>query len=157
VRWNLRFPRHLLETTHTWFIVISNISKNIAPPFVHKFPFLIVYKKLRILRIGTHYGLSVWCVYTLAKSENKQFSKLSYQFFWQLYQMAVNRPNDHKIRQHLPLQDPPKYTQIRIFGLKTNHLATLRHYPRASGMNKLALLVRILRARTARRGFSAKN
>jgi hypothetical protein len=30
-----------------------------------------------------------------------------------------------KIYQHLPLQDPPKFTQIWIFGLKTNHLATL--------------------------------
>jgi hypothetical protein len=82
VRWNLRFPRHLLETTHAWFMIITIISKNIAPPFVHKFSLLIVYKKLRILVIGTHYGLSVWCGYTLAKSENKQFSKLSYQFFW---------------------------------------------------------------------------
>jgi hypothetical protein len=27
--------------------------------------------------------------------------------------------------QHLPLQDPPKFTQIWIFILKTNHLATL--------------------------------
>jgi hypothetical protein len=25
------------------------------------------------------------------------------------------------------LQDPPKFTQIGIFGLKTNHLASLRH------------------------------
>jgi hypothetical protein len=25
----------------------------------------------------------------------------------------------------IPLQDPPKFTQIWIFGLKTNHLATL--------------------------------
>jgi hypothetical protein len=32
---------------------------------------------------------------------------------------------DHKIYHHLPLQDPPKFTQIWIFGLKTNHLATL--------------------------------
>jgi hypothetical protein len=31
----------------------------------------------------------------------------------------------HKIYQHLPLQDPPKFTQIWIFGLKANHLATL--------------------------------
>jgi hypothetical protein len=31
----------------------------------------------------------------------------------------------HKIYQHLPLPDPPKFTQIWIFGLKTNHLATL--------------------------------
>jgi hypothetical protein len=27
--------------------------------------------------------------------------------------------------QQLPLQDPPKFTQIWIFGLKTSHLATL--------------------------------
>jgi hypothetical protein len=32
----------------------------------------------------------------------------------------------HKIYQHLSLQDPPKITQIWIFGLKTNHLATLQ-------------------------------
>jgi hypothetical protein len=28
--------------------------------------------------------------------------------------------------QHLPLQDPPKFTRIWIFGLKTNQLATLK-------------------------------
>jgi hypothetical protein len=27
--------------------------------------------------------------------------------------------------QYLPLQGPQKFTQIGIFGLKTNHLATL--------------------------------
>jgi hypothetical protein len=27
--------------------------------------------------------------------------------------------------QHLPLQGPPKFTQIGIFGLKIYHLATL--------------------------------
>jgi hypothetical protein len=31
----------------------------------------------------------------------------------------------HKICQHLPLQHPPKFTQIGIFGSKTCHLATL--------------------------------
>jgi hypothetical protein len=34
-------------------------------------------------------------------------------------------PSVHKIYQHLPLQNPQKFTQIWIFGLKTNHLATL--------------------------------
>jgi hypothetical protein len=34
-------------------------------------------------------------------------------------------PNDHKIHQHFPLKGPPKFTQIEIFGLKTDHLATL--------------------------------
>jgi hypothetical protein len=36
-----------------------------------------------------------------------------------------NGPGVHKIYQHLPIADPPKFTQIWIFGLKTNHLATL--------------------------------
>jgi hypothetical protein len=31
---------------------------------------------------------------------------------------AVNRLNGHIIYQHLPMQDPPKFTQIGIFGLK---------------------------------------
>jgi hypothetical protein len=49
-----------------------------------------------------------------------------------VYQMAIkytnwpwNRPNGHKIYQHLSLQHPPKLTRIGIFGLKMNHLATL--------------------------------
>jgi hypothetical protein len=33
--------------------------------------------------------------------------------------MAIN------LYQYLPLQDPPKFTQIGIFGLKIYHLATL--------------------------------
>jgi hypothetical protein len=35
-----------------------------------------------------------------------------------------NRTNGHKMYQQLPLQDPPKFTQIRLFGLKIYHLAT---------------------------------
>jgi hypothetical protein len=34
-------------------------------------------------------------------------------------------PNGKKICPHLPSQDSPKFTQICILGLKTNHLATL--------------------------------
>jgi hypothetical protein len=41
------------------------------------------------------------------------------------FQWLKNRPNGHKIYQDFPWQDPPKFTQIEIFGLKTNHLATL--------------------------------
>jgi hypothetical protein len=52
---------------------------------------------------------------------------------YNVYQMATNipkdrkvgRPNCFKIYQHLQLQDPPKFTQIGIFGLKIYHLATL--------------------------------
>jgi hypothetical protein len=39
--------------------------------------------------------------------------------------MAKNGPKDHKIYQHPPSQDHPKFTQIGIFGLKLCHLATL--------------------------------
>jgi hypothetical protein len=46
----------------------------------------------------------------------------------QIYQNgSKKRPNGHKIYQHLPLQDTPKFTHIGIFGLKIYHLATLRH------------------------------
>jgi hypothetical protein len=49
-----------------------------------------------------------------------------------IYQKAVNYPkwpenipNGHKILQHFLFQDPPNFTKTIIFGLKTNHLATL--------------------------------
>jgi hypothetical protein len=52
--------------------------------------------------------------------------------YHKLYQMSMkynkrpqNGPSVHEIYQHLILQDPPKFPQIWIFGLKTNHLATL--------------------------------
>jgi hypothetical protein len=35
------------------------------------------------------------------------------------------RPSEHKIYLHLPFQDPQKFSQIGIFGLKICHLATL--------------------------------
>jgi hypothetical protein len=38
-------------------------------------------------------------------------------------------PDGHKIDQHLPSQDRPKFTQIVIFGLKTNRLATQGYVP----------------------------
>jgi hypothetical protein len=40
------------------------------------------------------------------------------------WNITKDRRSVHKICQHLPLQDPPKFTQSWIFGLKTNHLAT---------------------------------
>jgi hypothetical protein len=49
-----------------------------------------------------------------------------YQMTITYFQWPQNRPNGHKIYHDFPQQDPPKFTQIGIFGLKTNHLATLR-------------------------------
>jgi hypothetical protein len=52
--------------------------------------------------------------------------------YHELYQVSIkynkklkNGPSVQKINQHLPVQDHTKFTQIWIFGLKTNHLATL--------------------------------
>jgi hypothetical protein len=33
--------------------------------------------------------------------------------------LPQNISNEHKIYQHFPLQDPPKYTQNAIFGIKS--------------------------------------
>jgi hypothetical protein len=39
-----------------------------------------------------------------------------YQMAIKYFQWPQNRPNDHKIFQDFPWQDPPKFTQIGIFG-----------------------------------------
>jgi hypothetical protein len=41
------------------------------------------------------------------------------------FKWPQNRPNGNKIYQHFPLEDPPKFPKIGIFGLKTNNLATM--------------------------------
>jgi hypothetical protein len=41
------------------------------------------------------------------------------------YHEPQNGQSVNKTYQHLPLQDPLNFTEIGIFGLKTNHLATL--------------------------------
>jgi hypothetical protein len=51
-----------------------------------------------------------------------------------IYWMAINGPNSHKIYQHLPLQDPPKFIKIAMFGLKIYHLATLARAPNVRQM-----------------------
>jgi hypothetical protein len=76
----------------------------------------------------------------------------------EIYQIAPkytkwpqNRPNRHIIYKHLPLQYPPKFTQVEIFGLKMGHLATLLRGPNGFCTQKLpsswkmvALLLRLL-------------
>jgi hypothetical protein len=49
-----------------------------------------------------------------------------------MYQMGIKYPkwsysipNGDTIFIHFPIYGPPKFTQIGIFGLKINHLATL--------------------------------
>jgi hypothetical protein len=48
-----------------------------------------------------------------------------YQIIINYTKLTQNIPNGHIIYQHLPLQEPHKFTKIGIFGLKICHLATL--------------------------------
>jgi hypothetical protein len=52
--------------------------------------------------------------------------------------------NGSKIHQHLPLQDPPKFTQKGIFGMEIYHLATLQLLGHHLRMKLLALFVLVL-------------
>jgi hypothetical protein len=45
---------------------------------------------------------------------------------YKITQWSQNGPNGNKMHQLRPLQGPPKFTQIDIFGLKIYHLATLQ-------------------------------
>jgi hypothetical protein len=48
-----------------------------------------------------------------------------------MYQMVIksqwNIPNGRKMCQHYPTLGPQKFAQIVIFGMKINHLATLKN------------------------------
>jgi hypothetical protein len=48
-----------------------------------------------------------------------------YQIATKYTKWPLNIPNGRKNCQPLRSQDPPKFTQIEIFGLKICHLATL--------------------------------
>jgi hypothetical protein len=62
----------------------------------------------------------VWVVCRVARLFLVQHNKTG-----KMYQMTIKYiPNGHK-KQHFPLKDPPKFTQIGTFGLKIYHLATL--------------------------------
>jgi hypothetical protein len=50
--------------------------------------------------------------------------------------MIIKYPKSSKIYKHFPIQGPPKFTQIGIFGLKTNHLATLCNVPKTFVLDK---------------------
>jgi hypothetical protein len=51
--------------------------------------------------------------------------QMSKKYMYKMSVKYVPRPNGHKIYQHRLLQEPSKFTQIGIFGLKIWHLATL--------------------------------
>jgi hypothetical protein len=51
---------------------------------------------------------------------DQKYTKWAYK-----YQMTVNRPNGQKYINVFLCKNPPKLTQIGIFGSKIHHLATL--------------------------------
>jgi hypothetical protein len=57
--------------------------------------------------------------------ENTQNEHKIYQSAIKHTKWPENGPNGYKIYLYLPLQDPLKFTQFGIFGLKICHLATL--------------------------------
>jgi hypothetical protein len=63
--------------------------------------------------------------YNVPNDENVPNDHKIYQNATKYTKWSENIPNGHKIYLHFPLQDPPKLTQIGVFGLKINHLATL--------------------------------
>jgi hypothetical protein len=66
----------------------------------------------------------------LSKTRVARFFLAQHTKTGKMYQMTIkytkwphNTPNGHKMYQQMPLQEPPKFTQIEIFGLKINRLA----------------------------------
>jgi hypothetical protein len=51
--------------------------------------------------------------------------------------MAVKCSKWPKTCQHSPFQSPSKFTQIGIFGLKINHLATLFHIAKGESLEPI--------------------
>jgi hypothetical protein len=71
-----------------------------------------------------------------------------------MYQMVItyskclkNIPSGHKINKYFPIQGPPKFTQIGIFGLKRNPLATLAEPEFFSGAQPVETVAEIRVAR----------
>jgi hypothetical protein len=77
-------------------------------------------KQLQLFDLKTSPGYPL----TLAGARMYQNGRKIYQMAIKYTKWQLNRPNGHKIYQHLSLQDTAKFTQIGIFGLKIYHVAT---------------------------------
>jgi hypothetical protein len=67
----------------------------------------------------------VFLVQTYQNGKNIPNDHKIYQTALNITKLPKNIPTGHKTYQHFPLQGPPNFTQIGIFGFKINHLATL--------------------------------
>jgi hypothetical protein len=68
------------------------------------------------MKLGTYVGLEL--PPDLRFVGNIPNNRKIYQITTKYTKRHKNRTNVHKIYQHLPLQVPPKFTQIGIFGSK---------------------------------------
>jgi hypothetical protein len=67
-----------------------------------------------------------WQVFNFASWAGlPDFSRHKIPKRWKIYQIFTELPNGQRIYQPFPIQGPPKFTQIGIFGLKIYQLATL--------------------------------
>jgi hypothetical protein len=86
---------------------------------------------------GSHCSLSglpdvSW--YMIPKQEkNVPNEQKIYQMVTEYPLSPLNTTDGHKIQQHFPIYGTPKFTEIGIFGLKINHLATLREGKQSRG------------------------
>jgi hypothetical protein len=90
-------------------------------------------------------GLPDFLVTWYQKRKNVPNEHKVYQMVIKYLKSPENIPNGHKMYEHFPILGLPKFTQIGILGLKTNHLATL---PRAK------FYVRLLNLQLQRRRCS---
>jgi hypothetical protein len=73
-------------------------------------------------------ALRLWAISSLLEIRVARFFLVQHTKTGKIYQIITTFTKwllSVKIYQHLRLQDPPKFTQIWIFGLKIYHLATL--------------------------------
>jgi hypothetical protein len=86
--------------------------------------FNLFFSSLRSFAFDLAAGLPDFSLYLQHTKTGKNISN-NHKMTTKYTKRLRNRPNGHKIYRHLPLQDPPKFTQIGFFGLKKCHLATL--------------------------------
>jgi hypothetical protein len=111
-------PNLLTLLSTIGFFQTNQLTRQKCPPFTTSAKFLklewSVLAKLSPPTGADGPGLPDFSWYNIPKRE-ETYHKIYIPNGHKIYQI---RPNGHKMYQHLPLQDPPKFTQIGIFGLK---------------------------------------
>jgi hypothetical protein len=118
--WAIFFKKHLVTLPVIKKLIFSRrgqfykCSRLNTAPFIKRYrrpglPDFSWYKTPKRKSIPNYHELHIPNVYKILHTKDRKMDQVSMKYVY----------------QHLPLHDPPKFTQIWIFGLKTNHLATL--------------------------------